>query len=57
MMYRIRLLLLDEEGATMVEYGLLAMLIGAICVLAVSLIGEKTNDAFGGVEAQSPWPE
>ncbi|GJG86433.1 hypothetical protein tb265_16140 [Gemmatimonadetes bacterium T265] len=37
----------DEEGATMVEYGLMLALIAVVCIGAVTLIGTKSNTSFG----------
>jgi pilus assembly protein Flp/PilA len=39
-------LLRDEEGATMVEYGLMIALIAAVCILAVTTIGTNLNTLF-----------
>jgi pilus assembly protein Flp/PilA len=39
----------DEEGATMVEYGLMIALIAAVCILAVTTIGKNLNTLFGNV--------
>ena len=36
----------DEEGATAVEYGLMAALIAAVIITAVTNIGTGINDAF-----------
>ena len=36
----------DEEGATAVEYGLLAALIAAVIGAAVSALGTTLSDAF-----------
>jgi Flp pilus assembly pilin Flp len=38
--------LLDDEGATMVEYGLMLALIAMICILAVTAIGGNANRVF-----------
>jgi pilus assembly protein Flp/PilA len=35
-----------EEGATMVEYGLMLALIAAVCVGAVTIIGTGANTTF-----------
>jgi pilus assembly protein Flp/PilA len=35
-----------EEGATMVEYGIMIALIAAICVGVVTTIGTKVSTAF-----------
>jgi pilus assembly protein Flp/PilA len=42
----------DEEGASMVEYGLLVALIAVICMAAVALIGTTLNTKFGLVNTQ-----
>ena len=39
----------DEEGATMVEYGLIVALIAIVCIVAVALIGTRLNGTFGSV--------
>ena len=36
----------DEDGATAIEYGLFAALIGAVIVGAVATLGQSTNTAF-----------
>jgi pilus assembly protein Flp/PilA len=39
----------DEEGAALVEYGLLVGLIAVICVVAVTTLGSEISDAFSTV--------
>jgi pilus assembly protein Flp/PilA len=39
----------DEEGATMVEYGILVALIAAISILMIQNVGNKVLDAFTDV--------
>ena len=39
----------DDNGATAIEYGLIAALIAVVIVAAVSLIGTKLNTSFGNV--------
>ncbi len=39
----------DEEGATMVEYGLMVALIAAVCVAIVGVLGGQLNTAFTAV--------
>lgn len=41
----------DEEGATMVEYGIMVALIAAVCILVVKSIGTKVSGAFSTVDA------
>lgn len=40
----------DEEGATAIEYGLLAALISAVIITIVGAIGVKLNGAFKAVD-------
>ena len=39
----------DEEGATAVEYGLMAALIAAVIIGAVTTIGANLNTVFGDI--------
>ena len=41
----------DEEGATAIEYGLLAALIAGVLVASIGLIGTNLNGVFGRVAA------
>lgn len=54
MWYQVRQYLRDEEGATLVEYALVLMLIGVVCIGAVLAIGEITEDKYGDFIAK--WP-
>lgn len=36
----------EEEGVTMVEYGLIAALIAVVCVAAVQVVGTQLNAVF-----------
>ena len=36
----------EEEGVTMVEYGLIAALISIVCIVALTGVGVSVNDAF-----------
>lgn len=42
----VRRFLKDEEGVTMVEYGLIAALIAIVCVVAIITIGNELNIVF-----------
>jgi pilus assembly protein Flp/PilA len=42
----------DEEGATMVEYGLMVALIAVVVMAAVGPLGEAISTMFGGVETK-----
>jgi pilus assembly protein Flp/PilA len=39
----------DEEGASMVEYGLLVALIAVVCIGVITGIGGSLNTKFGNV--------
>jgi len=39
----------DEDGATAVEYGIMVALIAAVIILAVTFVGEETEQAFNEV--------
>ena len=39
----------DEEGATMVEYGLMVALIAVVCIVAVTLLGTNLSSRFNDV--------
>lgn len=45
-MTRLRQFLRAEDGATAVEYGLIAALIGMFLIGALSVIGSSINDKF-----------
>lgn len=45
----IKRFLKDEEGATMVEYGLLAALISIVCIVAITAVGDNLNIVFTAV--------
>ena len=36
----------EEDGVTMVEYGLIAALIAVVCVVAIAGVGTKLNLVF-----------
>lgn len=40
----------DEEGATAVEYAIMAAFIAAIIIATVGFLGTDVNDAFTSVE-------
>jgi len=39
----------EEDGATMVEYGLMVALIAVVCIAAVTLVGTSLSTLFGRV--------
>jgi pilus assembly protein Flp/PilA len=45
----VRRLLVREEGATMVEYGLMVALIAVVSVAAVGTLSGRVSDTFSGL--------
>jgi pilus assembly protein Flp/PilA len=41
----------DDEGATMVEYGIMVALIAAVCIAVITTLGKNVNNAFSNVNA------
>jgi pilus assembly protein Flp/PilA len=41
----------EEEGAALVEYGMLVGLIAVICVVAVTALGTEVSTAFSNIAA------
>ncbi len=50
----IEALIVDEEGATAIEYGLLAALIAGVIVSTVTTLGLKVLGLFTTVESKLP---
>ena len=44
----------EESGATMVEYGIMVALIAAVAVAVITVVGNKTNNAFAKVNNAMP---
>lgn len=49
MLKNLAALVKDEEGATMVEYGIMVALIAAVCIVLISTLGGKVSTAFNSV--------
>ena len=41
----------DESGATAIEYGLIAALIGVVIIVAVTNVGTEVKGTFNDIEA------
>jgi pilus assembly protein Flp/PilA len=41
----------EEDGATMVEYGLMVALIAIVCIVSITNIGKTLNDVFSDIAA------
>ncbi len=44
-------LIRNEDGATMVEYGIMVALIAAVCIVLISTLGSKVSTAFASVNS------
>jgi pilus assembly protein Flp/PilA len=44
----------SEEGATLLEYGMLVMLIALLCIVAVQAIGSKVSNGFNSANTLLP---
>lgn len=44
----------DEEGATAIEYGLIAGLIAVVIILAVTNVGTRVRGVFDAIAAALP---
>ena len=44
----------NEEGAALIEYGLLALLIAVLCIVAIRTIGSKVSNGFNTVNSNLP---
>lgn len=51
MIQNIASMIRDEEGATMVEYGLLVALIAMVALIAVTVLGQNLSKLFSTVAA------
>ena len=44
----------EEDGAALVEYGLLVALIAVVCLIAVTALGNGVKKAFENINAKLP---
>ncbi len=44
----------DEEGATMIEYGLMVALIAVVCITVIGTLGGSINGMFSAVNTKVP---
>ena len=44
----------DEDGAALLEYGMLVLLIAVLCIVAIKTVGSKINNGFNSVNASLP---
>ncbi len=50
----LRNFLLDDSGATLLEYGMLVLLIAVLCVVAIKSIGSKISAGFTTIDTSLP---
>jgi pilus assembly protein Flp/PilA len=44
----------QEDGAALLEYGMLVLLIAVLCIVAVKTIGSKVSNGFNSVNSLLP---
>jgi pilus assembly protein Flp/PilA len=49
-----RRFLREEDGAALMEYGMLVLLIALLCIVALKTIGSKVSNGFNSAEANLP---
>ena len=54
-MQYMKALIFDDEGATAIEYGLMAALIAAVIIGAVTALGTKVLDLFTTTNDRMTW--
>ena len=47
--------ILDEEGATAVEYAVMIVLIIVVCLGVITLLGGEIKDAFNAIATTMAW--
>ena len=45
---------LDSEGAAIVEYGLLILLIAVLCIVAIKVLGSSISNTMNAASNQMP---
>ena len=51
MLHTIRVLLRDDDGATMVEYAIMVAFIAAVCITIVGTLGQSVSNTFSSMNA------
>ena len=52
MLKTIHKLLIDDDGATMVEYAIMVALIAAVCFTIVTTLGKSVSNTFSSMNGQ-----
>ena len=51
---RIKAFLPSEDGAALIEYGMLVLLVALLCIVAVKTIGSKVSNGFNSANSLLP---
>ena len=54
MVKHLKKMMREEDGATMIEYGLLAALISVVAIAAITTVGTRVNTSFQTVRDALP---
>lgn len=46
----------DSKGQTLVEYGLLLILIAVVVIAAITIVGQETNSMYSTIGSSIPKP-
>lgn len=47
-------ILKNSKGQSLIEYGLLLVLIAVVVIVAVTIVGQKTNNMYSTISASIP---
>ena len=47
-------LLLEQDGAALIEYGMLVLMVALLCIIAVKAIGSKVANGFNSANSMLP---
>ena len=51
---RVETFLSNEDGAALIEYGMLVLLVALLCIVAVKSIGSKVSNGFNSANSLLP---
>jgi Flp pilus assembly pilin Flp len=51
---RVTTFLASEDGAALIEYGMLVLLVALLCIVAVKTIGSKVANGFNSANSMLP---
>lgn len=51
---RVKTFLPSEDGAALIEYGMLVLLVALLCIVAVKSIGSKVANGFNSANSMLP---